>query len=64
MNPSTRSDEAIQSMIPGSVVEIRTRPLCDPSASKMPARNPLHHSGRGLRGQRINSRIAATLSLA
>ena len=53
--PSWRSDEQTQSMISGSVLEVLRLPLKDPWASKMPARNPLHHSGRGPRGHSSSS---------
>jgi hypothetical protein len=52
----------IQSTISGSVFEIRTTSLWEPSASKIPARNPLHHSGRGPRGHWMSSAITETLS--
>src|SRR3954452_20096609 len=62
LKPRRRKHQTVQSMISGSVFETRRAPrLHDPSASKIPARYPLHQSLDAERGHAIRPRIRSTL---
>jgi hypothetical protein len=59
-NANLRRYDVTRSTISGSVLAMRRVPEKLPSASKMPARNPLHQASEGRPGHATISRTAAT----